>query len=253
MSIFATGTSAEHIETIYMDGIEYTLEIDTEGNSIISAVFDGVLTTLELNNETGEGVVSNSNPTERDEIIVQVNELNENEVSIEIVNEEANQITSINSIEDLLDESYIGQALTLGGWALGAAVAALLAALAKIAITIVVAGITYYALHMAADKVKNGFYYRAYIPPSNSKLEAIYVNFSSITSSQAINRIKNGDSTYTFFSSGAKSIVASAGRGVTASENHYNTSSKKGVFFSHYHTSTRNGAHSFYGTPSIRK
>lgn len=118
VSIFATGTSAEHIETIYMDGIEYTLEIDTEGNSIISAVFDGVLTTLELNNETGEGVVSNSNPTERDEIIVQVNELNENEVSIEIVNEEANQITSINSIEDLLDESYIGQALTLGGWAL---------------------------------------------------------------------------------------------------------------------------------------
>lgn len=241
-------------ESIYMDGIEYTMTIDEDGNTKISAVFDGILTILEVDSETGEAILLDYKDKHVEEVTVQIDELNDDAVDVFISDDSTGEEIQINSIDDLMDESYVGQeALTLGAWALTAAVAALLAALAKIALTIVVVGVTFYALHKTTEKVKNGNYYRAHVPPANSKLETIYVNFTSLTKTQAINRIKKGQSTYTFFKSHAKSIVVGAGYGVTSAENHANTGKKKGVYFSHFHTSNRNGAHSFYGTPTIKK
>ncbi|HEM4925437.1 TPA: hypothetical protein U1160_002107 [Streptococcus suis] len=221
-------------------------------NLEVNTYLDGGEFSLEIDKFSGEGFFNTSDDDiDIDDFEVKINEIID-EDNLDIIIEEGDgNIENIDSVEDLIDEAYEGQMTLVAGTFVGLAgkaiLSALIAAIAYAAKVIVVAGITYYAVDRVADKIKNGFIYRAY--RANN---AVYISPLSITKSQAIRLVRLGKDVYTLLKAHAKSIVASTGLGVTQSENHYYTSRKRGIYYSHFHTANRNGAHSFYGLPLIK-
>lgn len=89
--------------------------------------------------------------------------------------------------------------------------------------------------------------YKAYIDPATD--EAVYVDAESpITANQAKHRIMSGNNIYTFSGTSARNIVFATGMGVTEAE--LTKHRKKGqIYFYHFHTAGRNGAHAWFGRP----
>jgi hypothetical protein len=146
--------------------------------------------------------------------------------------------------------------LVLGGLGLfgTAMLADFLWALFAAGIVIVVAGMTCYAIEKVIEQLKNNDnrhrYYSATIP---SQYNTVFVSPIPITRTHAINRIRAGRDTYTFLEDNAYSVVRDVGLGVIGPEIESENSDKIGIFFKHFHTGNRNGAHSFYGEYEVRR
>lgn len=250
-SVFANNLDSKNIETIYIDGIKYNITINEDLNIEVNTSVDGEEFSLEVDKLSGEGNFTSSDYNiVASEYEVTVNSVvNEDNLDVTIEDDIGN-VEEIDSLDDLIDDNYEGQMVisgTLAALTGKAVLSALVAALALSAKVIVVLGVTYYAVDRVADKIKNGFIY-----PALRRNNAVYIAPLATTKSKAINLVRAGKDVYTIIRAHAKSIVISTGLGVTPSENHYYTSKNKGIYFSHFHTANRNGAHSFYGLPKIR-
>ncbi|MFM1524486.1 MULTISPECIES: hypothetical protein [Helcococcus] len=238
-----------NLETIYIDGVEYNISLTKDLDLKVETVLEGDAYSLSIDKNSGDGeFISTNNRTNTEDYSIKIKSLATDNLDMTIYDKKTMVSDKIDSMDELLDESYEGQiSITLGGFAGKAILTALAAALAKAATVVVVAGVTYYAIDKISQRIIKGLYYPAIIKGNNVLISPI-----SIKRDTAVRRIKSGLSTYTILAVHAKGIVKETGLGVTHSENHY-SSGRKGVFFSHYHTLKRRGEHSFYGLPKIRR
>lgn len=227
---------------VYVDGVEYCVYVDEDFNTIVKAV--GEDAELILDKELN-GTISIQDGKESGTYDIEVSELDVEQEEMDItVYKEDIVFENYDDIEEIIPDEYSGQAaIAVAGGTIF--VGGLISALVYALVTVTVAGVVCYAVDAIVKQVKQNqqYYYKAYL-----KLGTVVINPYAITSTEAKNRIKNGDNTYTYTATLARSIVVATGLGVVGPENHYKWYSL-GSFFNHYHTANRNGAHSFYGLP----
>ena len=208
---------------------------DSYGKLILDK--DGVaeITVLDENNELNQ-------------YEAKIEDLSENNVNITVLDDDNEIVEEYDDEDDLLVDEYECQAAVTVGVI---SVTTLLQVLLAITACIVIAGITYYAVStvqakIAQDKKKKQYYY-----PACLKGKDVYIAYNkSISSSAASNRIRSGMSIYTYTSSLARTAVSNAGYGVIGPEIDSKKNMKKGyIYYKHYHTGNRNGAHAWYGVP----
>lgn len=248
VNITLKGNAADNNSTreiVYVDGIAFEYYISDLGETIIKSLDDNGKTYLKLDsNGNAEAEVFNKENYEQYNLDIQ--DLSEENLYIEVKKD--NELVEVfDKVDDILSDEYTGQAaITMGT---GIAIGTLVTVLLQVTATVVIGGLTYYAVSTVIDKIKNNknnknAYYKASIQNYTT-----YIAFYSgkITKNQAASRIKSKQNVYTYTKDLAKQAVVASGLGcITSPEIHY----RKGKFsFYHYHTLRRNGAHSLYGMP----
>lgn len=237
-------------KVVYIDGLAYEYYFDTELKLHINCIEEGYIGSLVLDDE-GRADVS----IDDGDYFVDIEELNDNELEATVYNTLGEVVEEYDDIEDVINEEYEGQTLVLG-WVTVIAVGTLVEVLFEIAITTVIVGVTVYAISevytaIKEDKKKKKLYYKAYLSE-----EDVYIDYKSpISQGDATNRIKKGKNIYTYTSGLARTAVYNTGLGViTESEMTSKKKMKKGhLYYWHWHTLNRNGAHSFFGKPYAKK
>lgn len=195
----------------------------------------------------GDAVTTVYDP-EEDEYVnyaLEINDLSQDEVDIEVIDDEGNIVDSYEEVDDLLEDTYEGQAAVTV--LTGITVGSLITAVLKVAACIAVAGVVYYGAKAAVKTIqrtrsKQKYYYKAYIYNKNVFIAIRH----SISKAAAINRLRKRQNIYTYTSTLAKSAVLGTGLGCTRKE----ISDLRGkIRFYHYHTANRNGSHAFFGLP----
>jgi len=241
----------ESIKSVaYIDGVEFEI-ISTYDETIIRVndpnnkgeahfALDGEAY-LETYNDKGEKV--------RTDLVI--NDLNDEKIDIDYTDENGN-LAKITKVD--VDE-YEGQTsivLGYGGWTILKWIVGLILAYLVAKTVVYIAKEAYIALDYALKekRISKTKYYCAEIVSGS-----VYISSKSITKSAAAARIKARKNTYTFYGSDARSVVVSTGLGVVGPEIDKKTTTsgkiKRGVYYYHYHTRNRNGAHSFYGSAYI--
>jgi len=235
---------------VYIDGVKFVIT-DTEDRVIVKAEGESNNFKMYLfDNGTAyaEGKDENGKDTK---VWLNINELSEDKVDIDLKTEDGN-VTKLTSLNEDEYEGQMAATIGMGSMAIYSAVLWALAALLITSAVVYIAGEACQALDYALrkNKVKSSKYYKAYIYNGS-----VYVTKNSISKSAAISRIATRQDIYTYRSSDARSVVASVGRGVIGPEIDKKTKSsgaiKKGIYYYHYHTGNRNGAHAFYGSAYV--
>lgn len=235
---------------VYIDGVKFVIT-DTEDRVIVKAEGESNNFKMYLfDNGTAyaEGKDENGKDTK---VWLNINELSEDKVDIDLKTEDGN-VTKLTSLNEDEYEGQMAATIGMGSMAIYSAVLWALAALLITSAVVYIAGEACQALDYALrkNKVKSSKYYKAYIYNGS-----VYVTKNSISKSAAISRIATRQDIYTYKSSDARSVVASVGKGVIGPEIDKKTKSsgaiKKGIYYYHYHTGNRNGAHAFYGSAYV--
>lgn len=232
-------------ENVYIDGVEFSVTTDANMNTTVATV--GLEENSELTiNSKGVGTVELAGESETYD--VKIYNLSEEDVTAVVKEDGAvvDVVTESDVEETVADETYEGQVALAIPLVPVITTATLIAALIFVGKAVIVAGTAYYALTYVMDKVRQApnNYYSAHLIPGKN----VFVNPLAISYTTAVSRIRAGLNTYTFTAYNARRVVVSTGLGVTAAEHH---SSRTGFQYWHYHTATRNGAHSFYGGVTI--
>ena len=255
-NVSASARTLKKTEQLYnseyeLDGITYSIEIDEDYNITISGKSGKSSGKLVLDSDlTGTIQISSGLASRATKYTVTIDELNPEEsiCNVTMVDSKT-KLTESLSYSDIIKDEYVGQVaatVTLSGTI---SVATLLAVLLLLSLAVIVSGVIYYAVEAVISAVKKvpNTCYKAYHGRS------VYISRHSISFSAAVKRIKNRQDTYTYNKATARSIVQSTGYGCTSAEIDKNWQNKVGIYFYHFHTANRNGAHSFYGTPHFGK
>lgn len=235
---------------VYVDGIKFVIT-DTEDGIIVKTEGEANKFKMYLfDNGTAyaEGKDENGKDTK---VWLNINELSEEKIDIDLKKEDGT-VTKLTSLEEDEYEGQMAATIGMGSMAIYSAVIWAITALLITSAVVYIAGEACQALDYALrkSKVKSAKYYKAYIYKSS-----VYVTRNSISKSAAISRIATRQDIYTYRSSDARSVVAAVGRGVIGPEIDKKTKSsgaiKKGIYYYHYHTGNRNGAHAFYGNAYV--
>ncbi|MDD6071449.1 MAG: hypothetical protein PUC12_11670 [Clostridiales bacterium] len=266
-NVFGTNVNAETIlgeneKTVYIDGVEFNVsinddfQIEVEGHTDISDAFllvdENGFGELEIRND--EDVVDS------EEYELEMDEFTSDDVDIAVY-EEGDKVEDISSVDEIIEDTYVGQvAISAGGVviSLGMVLEALLEAL----LAVVIAGVLYivvtefYSKVEAASATKRKkvkkYYYKAAVWNGQ-----VVVSPKGISKSKAIGRVKSNLSVYSFSSVMASAVIAQAGFLCSLPE--IDAKRYKGhVYLWHYHkANTRGhvlhtgGFHSFYGAPIV--
>lgn len=249
---FASTTLANASEDIddiiYVDGHGFKVSVSLSGDTIIESIENASKLVMDENGETDIILEDTNGIIEKYD--AEINELTEENVDI-VIKQSDEIVEEINSYDELVEDNYEGQAA-----AAGVLITAdlLLTALAIAAITIVICGVTCYAVNEIEKQIKkskNNYYY-AYL-----RSGVVYINPLSVSESDAIKCIKNsGDDggVYTYLKDNAKYIAQKSTRNWRGPENHYRLLAvlAGSVYYDHYHN-CESGAHIWYGMPKNRK
>lgn len=245
--VLAVSINGSLTTTVYIDGIKFVITdtddkviVETKGqeNDFKMYFFDNGTAYTE-----GEGK----------KVWLNIKELTDEKIDIDLKADDG----TITKITDLEQDEYEGQGLlatiTIGGVSLGKAILCAIGALLMTSSVIYIAGEAYQALDYALSKkkVSHNTYYKADIYAK----KIVVISKKGISKNSAINRIRLGWDVYTYKSSDARKIVEAVNKGVIGPEIDERTTTsgiiKHGIYFYHYHTGNRNGAHSFYGNAYI--
>ena len=235
--------------TVYIDGIKYEV-IDT-GEEVIIKNTENFEVHLYNDGKAYIERYTSSGKIRNDFI---VNNLTEDDVDIEYIDDEG-ELQKITKVDiDEYEGQMAGTAVIIGIGSVSILqifAVVFVALLATVAI-VYIAKVAYRALDYALQKMKinTSRYYSAYIISGS-----VFVSVNPIDRATAISRVRSGLNIYTFYGSEAKSVVTATGLGVTGPEIDKRTTTsgtvKRGVYYYHYHTKNRNGAHAFYGKAYI--
>lgn len=234
------------IKTVYVDGREYHYYIDKEGRFHLEDSDNEAELIL---NSNGEADVTLGGDEEVYSIDFET--LTSSDIEATVYNEDGEVVEEYNDIDDVVEDNYEGQFFI----AIPAIVIELLVeVLVCLAATVVVNGVLRYAASVIVKEVsekkrKQGLIYKAYL--HSSEPESVYVDVNNtIDATQAKSRIMSGKNIYTYSGTLARQIVISTKLGATLGEITKKSNMKKGyVYYYHYHTANRNGAHAWYGKP----
>ena len=232
------------IEIVYVDGVKYYYYLDKDNEF---HVLDENCEAELVMNTDGEAVIS----SEDEEMTIEFQTLTRDDIEATVYDDEGEEVKEITDIDEIVDDSYEGQMLVEMS-VLSYVASTLVRVLVVLAVTVVIYGALRYAASVIAKEVvenkrKQSLIYKAYIDPATD--EAVYVDAESpITANQAKHRIMSGNNIYTFSGTSARNIVFATGMGVTEAE--LTKHRKKGqIYFYHFHTAGRNGAHAWFGRP----
>lgn len=235
---------------VYIDGVKFVVT-DTEDGVIVRTegksngfkmyLFDNGTAYAEDKDENGKNIKTWLN----------INELSKDNIDIDLKTEEGN-VTKLTSLNEDEYEGQMAATIGMGSMAIYSAILWALTALLITSAVIYIAGEACQALDYALkrSRVQSSKFYKAYIYNGS-----VYVTKNSISRKAAISRIATKQNVYTYKSSDAKNIVAAVGMGVIGPEIDKRTKSsgvvKKGIYYYHYHTGNRNGAHAFFGNAYV--
>ena len=237
-------------QRVYVDGEEFivTTNLD-DGVVTVESADKSDESILEIT-ESGEASASVFDASEEEfvDYVLDIEDLSEENLDIEVIDENGNVVEMIDEYDDLIDDSYDGQAATVTVIT-AVTVETLITALLVSAACIAIAGVIYYGAKAAVKEIEKSkeqkkYYYKAYIYNKN-----VFINLNRISKTSAISRIKNGKNIYTYTKSLAKDVTKVSGLGVSSPD--ISCFKGKKVKFYHYHTSPKNGSHIFYGVPVI--
>ena len=235
---------------VYIDGVKFVIT-DTEDRVIVKAEGESSNFKMYLfDNGTAyaEGKDENGKDTK---VWLNINELSEDKVDIDLKTEDGT-VTKLTSLNEDEYEGQMAATITYGGIAIYSAILWALAALLVTSAVVYIAGEAYQALDYALRKSRLSYnkYYKAHIY-NNS----VFITKDSISKNSAIARVGLGRDVYTYKSSDARRVAVAITGLVKGPEIDKQTKSsgalKKGIYYYHYHTWPKNGAHVFYGNAYV--
>lgn len=231
-------------QIVYVDGNAIRVTTNVESGIITAESVDkSDYSVLEIS-EYSDNIVTIYDESECAYVdyCLDIEDLSTEDIDITVKDQDGEIVESYENVDDLLEDSYEGQvAITVVA---GITVSALITAILTAAACIAVSGVIYYGAKAAVKAIEKSaeqkkYYYKAYIYEKN-----VFINLNQISTESAKTRIRTGQSIYSYTASLAKSAVTSTGLGCSSSD--ISCLSGK-IRFYHYHTSPRNGSHSFYG------
>ncbi|MDD6306761.1 MAG: hypothetical protein PUA75_07410 [Clostridiales bacterium] len=251
VSAVETQSGIMETEHIYVDGIEYVYRVSTNGEIEIEAVSKNVEGKLTVDSDAQAVAEVLDENGDMKEYEIDINDLTDKNVDIDVFEDDGKIIEEYETMEELLEDAYECQtAATVTVTVIS--VSTLLKVLLLIAATVVVSGVVYYAATTVAETIQNNkkkrnLYYSAYLRGKD-----VYISYNkSISFKSAVSRVRYGKSIYTWTSANAKNVVLATGLGtIPRAEIDSASSRKKGfVYYYHWHTKNRNGAHAWFGRP----
>lgn len=238
----------EKTEIVYIDDVGYKVSYNFEGKYTISVVGNEAVNGTVDFGEHGTAEVTIHNETEETEnYLLDIEELNTEEVDVDVYSD-GQKVAEYNDVDEIIEDEYVGQA-AITATVTVISLKTLLEIIITVAATAVIAAMTCEALSVAYEaikesKKKQGNYYRAWLSGND-----VYIRMDDpIDLDLAVSRISAGFSIYTYTSSQASNVCYLTGLGVTASEIDSKANRKSGhIYYRHYHTANRNGAHAWYG------
>lgn len=240
------GNSYENV--VYVEGHAFKVSTSFEGDTIVESLENETRLVMDENGnadivlEDNNGIIENFD--------AEINDLSEENVDI-VITQSGNVVDEITSYDELVEDSYEGQVAVAG---VTITLGMVLEALALAAITVVVAGVTCYAVDALEKQIKKNknYIFYAYLAAGN-----VFINPTSIDEKTAISHIKvTGDSggVYTYFQTNAASLAQKSTRYWCGPENHFTIPKMMlgMTFYDHYHN-CESGAHIWYGTAQNRK
>lgn len=98
----------EIADEIVVDGVEYSISLDEDGNIFVNGEGEGNSVELLLNQE-GEADVTVENNGETEKVEYLVENLSEDDVDVKVI-EDGKVVDEYNSFEDIIEDEYVGQA-----------------------------------------------------------------------------------------------------------------------------------------------
>lgn len=262
----AFAEKGEFVDSVFVDGVEYEVQIDpVAGSLIVSGETDTSEGNLILTN-SGDAVIDIDNENSIDETyFLKIENLSENSVDIEVYDEEGTLTEYYDEYSDLIEDAYDGQTVVEVSLMIGAAVLLYIAT----SYVIVKSGVVYCIAdaftkavskaETAVRKKSRNYYYPAILKTIN-KRTYVYVNPKGINVNRAAALVKGGASIYSYTSAMARKVLTTAGYIPCSSKGVKNQSerhSSAGYQFCHYHAGHTNSKgvlaktgsiHSLYGT-----
>lgn len=241
---------SDNEESVIVNGIKYTYFFE---DNTLKLMCDEADACLELDmNGYAKVEIENENYT------VDFEELSEDKLDATVYNEDGKKVDEYDEIEDVMNIDYEPQAAIALVSAI--CVTTLVEVLVEIAICAVIAGVTCYAVSKVIEQVKEEkkkqkLYYKAYLMDLK---ESVYIDFrkdAQLSKSEASRRIQQCKNIYTYDRDRAKAAVDGTNMGcIPEPEITSNKNMKKGhLYYYHWHTFGRNGAHAWYGAPHTKK
>lgn len=252
--LFVSNASAKTITevdsgVIYYDGVSYNVLYENNGDITVSTTEknnnSGSLTVH--SNATADVIIRNNGSSKNYQLII--HDLNPHKMDVDVYDNKNNYIKNYNNLDALDYDTYSGQTIVLID-VIVISLLTLLEILLSIAPYIIIGGVTYYALSKAiedikTDSVKKGFYY-----PASLVGKDVYVNkYTPISAAAAVDMVKVGLSIYTYEPMAAKAVCVATGLGSIAYPEIDSNMKTGSIYYYHYHTANRNGAHAWFGMP----
>lgn len=242
--MFVYASYDEGNNSVYVNGVEFVSSTDEDGNVVVNAIGLSSSPEMTLYSDGTAELDMNSNSSSEDTINMEFEELSSDSLEVEI--EYDGKVESVETIDDILVDEYNGQSVlvaTAAGF-VTITVADFLLALVLTTAVVVIAGVLYKSLTQLADLIESSK--NSYYPAVVVKAVGVFISPIAVSRIVAISTIKAGKDIYTKYKTNAQSIVQLTNLGVIGPELDKKWYSL-GLFYYHYHTSNRNGAHSFYG------
>lgn len=260
---------ADEGETVYLDGIEFTITYDDDMNMVIKgdAVDSLSESELILNKDGTATVMIDNEGCEQENYSLDIEEMDgENDFEATVFDENIDVVAEYDNYDQLEEDidAYEGQTAISAGGVVLITIGLTLAVLILWGLAKIISGVVYlvatkfYSAVQSLAKSKRAkaynYYYPAYIVGKKT-----FISPSSISTSRAASRIKNGLCVYSFTSYLARQVVIAAGynhwpSGTTGDVTSAKNRKSGGIYFYHYHKATSTGhgtEHSFYGAPII--
>lgn len=248
-NIFAENTENQ---SVYVDGIEYNYYIQDNGDIIVRTAEDieyFAEIIVHCDGQNADATIRNDGKEENYE--VEINELNTEEVDVAVIND-GEVVKEFNSIDDIYEEEYECQAAaTVTVTVLS--IATLLEVILEVAAFVTIAGATYYSLSKAYEAIKEDSKKKKFIYKATLAKAGVYIDkYNPIDTKAAVARMRSGYSIYTYSGVLAQNITFNTGLGCIE-ESEIDSKMVKGcVYYYHWHTANRNGAHAWFGRPHTK-
>lgn len=233
-------------DIIYIDGTRIEYEIENDGVKLASGKSYFTV------QDDGNGSAHIVNEGRVEDYDLNIVDLSEEKVYVIATNKKTGETFTIDNLDEV-NGIYSGQAAIAltGTTALLLSLQTFLYYMLICGLVITVAGIVYYAADKVITKIKQNKdnvqskYYPAYL-----RGKMVYIAMKNpISLSTASSYIRSGRNIYTYRSDNARRAVTGSGLGCLPRPE-IDSNRKKGyIYFYHWHTENRNGAHAWYGTP----
>ena len=239
--------SNDAVKYFYSNGVRYEVSLDDEGMVIVAGDDGSTIRVV----DDGKAIATVKEGNEVRTYNMEIETLTDDETNVSVYDEYGSLVYHVSDNDEL--DFYTGQvAITAGTYIGGGILVTILGIALKLIATCVVAGIVYYGAKEAVQYIKKSSSRSAkYYPAILYKGNVVIAVMKPISKSSAVSRLRCGNSIYTFTSTNARAAVVSTGLGVLANSEIDKYRKRGYIYFYHYHTANRNGAHAWYGTPVI--